>query len=119
MIGIVSTMIDAIFYFALIQYAMFELSIAKGISFIAGTINSYFLNRAFTFKSNIPHTKGLIKHFALYGFSLIINVSTNNLIFNALNGFQDDFSIKIAFLIATTLSVAINFIGLKFFVHKN
>jgi putative flippase GtrA len=117
-VGIVSTAIDAIFYFLIIKFILADISIAKAISFIAGTSNSYFLNRTYTFKSNISHKKGMAKHFALYGFSLLINVFTNKTIFNLLEGSGENFAIEIAFLIATTFSVVINFLGLKFYVHK-
>lgn len=118
-IGILSTLIDGLVYFLILSFAFFEIPIAKSLSFIAGTLNSYFLNRAVTFRSNISHVEGSIKHFTIYGSSLIINVLVNTKLISLFESLEYSYSIELAFFLATSLSILINFLGLRFFVFNN
>jgi putative flippase GtrA len=115
-IGIFSFSIDAGVYFVLISYIGTGLIFSKTISFMLGTLNSYIFNRTLTFQSNIRHDLGASKHYLVYGFSLLCNVSINFYIVNQLADYNNSY--QVAFITATVLSVIINFLGLKFFVFK-
>ncbi len=117
LIGIFSFIIDAGIYYLLISKLDIGILISKTFSFLCGTLNSYIFNRYLTFRSNIRHDIGISKHYLLYGMSLFFNVNINYFIYiNLADVF--DYAYHAAFIIATGVSVVINFIGLKFFVFK-
>ena len=82
-----------------------------------GTLNSYIFNRTITFQSDIRHDLGALKHYFVYGISLLCNVSINYLIYSHLVNNTGN-AYQIAFLAATIVSIVINFVGLKYFVFK-
>ncbi len=85
-------------------------SIAKGISFILGTIVAYLINKYWTFEKKEKSYSEMVKFMFLYLFTLSVNVGINK-IFIMLNA-----SINIAFLFATATSATLNFIGQKWWV---
>ena len=93
-----------------------NISLAKGISFILGTITSYLMNKHYTFKQNKKSITEVIKFISLYLFSMCTNIAVNKLILNIL---PSDISKITAFLSATAVSTIINFLGLKFWVFKS
>ena len=114
-IGFTTVFIDLIVYFLLINFSV-ETLFSKGISFSIGAIFAYFANRAYTFKSN---TKGFLRFFIfliLYLSTLLINVSSNEIILDLLSHVK--FSLIIAFMIATSLSALLNFVGMKYIVFN-
>jgi len=112
-IGFITVFIDLTVYFLLINLSV-ETLFSKGISFSIGAIFAYFANRAYTFKSNI---KGLVRFFIfliLYLSTLLLNVSSNEIILSFLSHYN--FALIIAFIIATSLSAVLNFVGMKYVV---
>ena len=77
-----------------------------------GTIFSYFMNRSFTFGENIYKQGSAYRFVAIYSFSFVLNVFSNALLYEVFS------SIYFAYIIATGLSAASNFIGMKFYVFK-
>ena len=113
-VGFTTVCIDYITYFLLININ-FRVSIAKLLSFLAGTIFAYFLNKKVTFK-----VKGSSIQFflflCLYLFTMLINVVTNEIILEIIYNSQRKF--EIAFFVATSASSCINFLGMKFLIFK-
>ncbi len=130
LVGILNTLIDL----GVLNLLIFATGIAtglgfsafKGISFLAAVINSYFLNRFWTFKSAGQNDKK--KEFSQFfiisviGFginvgiaSLVVNVIGNQLI---VFGISDKIWANIGALAATFVSMVWNFIGYKFIVVK-
>lgn len=118
--------IDCLFYYILSHYI--NLSIAKGISFLIGTIVAYLINKYYTFEQKRKSKSEIAKFFCLYISTLIANVSVNKislivlpLIFKYIS-FLDNFEIikLFAFVCATGTSTILNFIGQKYwvFIHK-
>ena len=115
-VGLTTVLIDLIFYLILILF-IFDVSLSKGLSFTIGALFSYFANRSYTFKSS---KKGLIRFILfilLYVSSLIANVLSNDIILNMLT--HINYSLITAFLIATTISATLNFLGMKYFVFSS
>jgi len=108
-------LVDLICYLSL-MYLGFETSISKGISFCFGAILGYFANRSYTFQSSEAGFLRFAVFCMLYLFSLFVNVFSNDVIIKLTN--QVFGSIIIAFLIATSISATINFIGMKYFIFK-
>jgi putative flippase GtrA len=117
-VGVVSFLVDAFIYTLLISLTALNFNFAKGLSFFAGTLNSYFFNRSLTFKSDIHQSLGLAKHLSLYMFSGAANILVNNYVYSTLEIYDLNFSITFAFFAATISSIVINFLGLKYFVFN-
>jgi putative flippase GtrA len=93
---------------------LLEIHQAKAIGFVTGTIFIYVANRNLTFGAQIQ-ARGSGKRFTiLYTLTLQINISVNAFMLRVLSKLQNP--VLGAFLKATGLSAAINFIGMKHFV---
>ena len=114
-IGSTTVIIDLVVYLVLLNI-IFDTSISKAISFSVGAVFAYFANRSFTFKTSIKGFFRFIIFILLYLSTLFVNVVTNEIILNLIS--QNVFSILIAFLIATSFSAGLNFLGMKYIVFS-
>ena len=112
MIGIISLLIDVIVYILLSDVFLISKSLSKIISFILASINSFLGNKIFTFKLKSYNFREPMKFIILYSVSLIANSSTHDFFLNVFDGF-------LPFIIATIVSVIINFSGQRLWVFKN
>ena len=112
MIGIISLLIDVIAYILLSDVFLISKSLSKIISFILASINSFLGNKIFTFKLKSYNFREPMKFIILYSVSLIANSSTHDFFLNVFDGF-------LPFIIATIVSVIINFNGQRLWVFKN
>ena len=111
---------DTAVYFLLLP--VLPASIAKGISFISGTIVAYLLNKFWTFKKPKRSHVEVVKFISLYLSTLGANIAVNRLMLDfaptvvpALKVYETQF----AFLAATGTSTVLNFLGQKFWVFKS
>jgi putative flippase GtrA len=127
-VGVINTGID----FAVLNALLFSTKIYSGrwlilfnsISFSAAVINSYFLNKYWTFKSqNAEDSK--TKQFSQFLIISVIGISINDAIVyglatftSPLFGFSAQMWTNVAKLFATAASMIWNFIGYKFIVFK-
>ncbi|MBL0702941.1 MAG: GtrA family protein [Sulfurospirillum sp.] len=101
---------DLLTYYMLLNFL--DTDIAKAISFLLGTIVAFIINKYWTFQKHEKSYKEIIKFSLLYTATLGANVITNKFIL-------DTFSITIvAFLVATGVSMVLNFIGQKWWVFR-
>ena len=112
MIGIISLLIDIIVYVLLSDFFLISKSLSKIISFILASINSFLGNKIFTFKLKSYNFREPLKFILLYSVSLIANSSTHDFFLNVFDGF-------LPFIIASIVSIIINFGGQKIWVFKN
>ena len=112
MIGIISLLIDIIVYVLLSDFFLISKSLSKIISFILASINSFLGNKIFTFKLKSYNFREPLKFILLYSVSLIANSSTHDFFLNVFDGF-------LPFIIASIVSIIINFGGQKLWVFKN
>ena len=87
-------------------------NIAKAISFLLGTIVAYVINKYWTFEKNEKSYIEIIKFSILYSITLGTNVLTNKLVLDNTGKLIQ------AFIVATSISTVLNFIGQKFWVFK-
>ncbi|HIT56029.1 TPA: GtrA family protein [Candidatus Galligastranaerophilus intestinigallinarum] len=122
--GILAVLTDTFVYYILSHFI--DLSLAKGISFLTGTITAYLMNKYYTFEQKRKSIKEVVKFLLLYLVSLTANVGVNKTCLlilpsafsyiSFLNNFQ---AVKLfSFLCATGTSTIINFSGQKFWVFK-
>ena len=114
-VGILTVLIDFLAYSISRKY-FFNISLAKAFGFIAGTVFSFIANRNITFRSQKNIWLHLSKFILLYTGTLIANVMINNIILNFIPLFK--LQIYFAFLIATSTSAVLNFLGMKYFVFR-
>jgi putative flippase GtrA len=114
-VGIISVVIDYLFYQLFIQ--SMSLNKSKTISFIIGTLFSYFANKQYTFSNIDKHSlKTILKFFCLYITTLLVNVGTNLMVLKILINYEQRLSF--AFVIATGFSATLNFLGMKLHIFN-
>jgi len=88
-------------------------NIAKGFSFILGSIVAFVMNNLWTFDSSVRLNNTVIPFACLYGMTFIANILVNHLVLNLGSEMK-----LLAFLLATLTSTALNFLGMKFWVFR-
>ena len=115
-VGILNTALDATIYFTLTRSSeMFadHLLGAKLISFLAGTVSSLLLNRAWTFGlRSRPRAAEIARFYAAASIALAVNVTTMHFLLS-LHVYD-----LIALIITTVATFAINFTLSKFWVFR-
>ena len=114
-VGVVNTAIDLGFYVILTRLLFFgnDLVLAKGLSYMVGTVFSFVANRVFTFGIKRPvHPLEIGRFYVSVALALLINTGSTYLFINAFH-FYDLLS---AFL-ATVCTILWNFTSLKFWVY--
>lgn len=120
LVGVVNTIVGTGIMF--LFYNVFKLSywISSASNYVFGSILSYFLNKAFTFKSKVPAGKTLWRfiinislcYFVAYGCAKPLA----RLIFSAASKTVQE---NLAMLAGMCFFVALNYIGQRFFVFRN
>ena len=114
-VGITTVLIDFVIYILLLFFD-FETDLSKAVSFSGGAIFAYFANRGYTFKSKRKGLLSFTLFSVLYILTLTINVSMNELILSVFD--KTKLLIIFAFVVATGLSAAINYIGMKYIIFR-
>lgn len=113
-IGVLSALVDYGVYQALLGLGTY-VHVAKGASFICGTITAYLLNRRFTFDS--AGGGGRLAGFVLlYGTTFALNIGMNALMLAVLP--QIPLRVTVAWVIAQGAATVINFVMLRTVVFR-
>ena len=116
-VGLSTVLIDFLTYRGLLWLDLAGVDMAKATGFLTGTVYAYFANRLWTF-GHKTHASGSVWRFVvLYALTLAANVAVNALALRLLADVPG-IAIQLAFLVATTVSAALNFCGMKWFVFK-
>lgn len=123
-VGLLTVVIDFLLYRGILYIKPFgfeNINIAKGFSFIGGTIFAYFANRFWTFNQQSTRAGSVVRFIAVYILGLIANIVVNHLCITWFKAFFNlaELSIILAFVLATGVSATLNFIGMKFFVFTD
>lgn len=116
LVGSLTVLLDLAVYVALLRLNI-NVDIAKGGSFIAGTVFAYLANRHWTFAARGGWQR-FVKFIVLYLSTLIVNVGINQAVLMYMKGWMPEFAVGSAFLLATAISATMNFIGMRFFVFQ-
>ncbi len=101
---------DLIAYFILLNFLSHD--VAKGTSFLLGTIVAYIINKYWTFEKHEKSYAEIMQFGFLYTMTLGANVITNKIVL------ENTSIVFLAFLIATGVSTVLNFIGQKWWVFR-
>jgi putative flippase GtrA len=115
-VGLLATLVDFLIYRNLVFFSILDVHLAKGLSFLTGTLFSYLANRFWTFGHQSHHLDSLWRFLLLYAVTLGTNVLLNAYMLGWLAGLKH--AVLFAFLVATSISAACNFLGMKLFVFK-
>lgn len=113
-VGALTVLVDLLVYRLLVALGV-EVHVAKGLSFIAGTVFAYFANRLVTFRAP-GGPKVFARFVALYAATLAANVGVNALALALLPATQ--FELMLGFLAATAVSATLNFVGMRYLVFS-
>jgi len=115
-VGALTVLVDFTSYRGLLLLGIMSIELAKAAGSITGTLFAYFANRFWTF-GHTPHHPSSVWRFAvLYASTLGANVLVNSLALKLLA--NNTGAIQLAFLLATSVSASLNFVGMKYFVFK-
>jgi putative flippase GtrA len=114
-VGILNTALDASLYFVLTRWLGFSTlqTLAKGISYGAGILNSFYWNKSWTFKSDAGTVATFVPFVLANLAALAINASIMHLCLNAL-GLHEIVSLALA----TGITFLWNFAISKFLIFK-
>jgi len=115
-VGTLTVLVDFSTYRGLLLLGITSIEFAKAAGSIAGTLFAYFANRFWTFGHTSHHPNNVWRFAALYATTLGANVLVNSLALKLLANAAG--AIQLAFLLATSVSASLNFVGMKYFVFK-
>ena len=113
-VGVSTVLIDYLIYS---NVSWVGVDSAKGVGFLGGTLFAFIANRLWTF-GHKRHAPGSAWRFIfLYLLTLVANILVNSLALKLM--IDKGTSVQIAFLLATSVSAILNFLGMKVFVFKS
>ena len=115
-VGGTTVLIDFTFYSIFVLLGI-NTKFSKGFGFLIGTIFAYFANKNITFRSSHSGVFRFIIFSLLYILTLVVNVVTNETVLYILTFTKTSY--LLAFLIATTMSATMNFLGMKYIVFPS
>ncbi|MDF3886535.1 GtrA family protein [Cupriavidus basilensis] len=115
-VGLFTVLLDFSSYRTLAWLHALNVDIAKATSFLIGTVFAYFANRIWTFGQRAHAAGSFIRFSLLYTATLGANVFVNKMMLKIMANSVG--AVQVAFLAATAVSAALNFIGMKYFVFQ-
>ncbi|WP_281197349.1 GtrA family protein [Nocardia pseudovaccinii] len=113
--GGLSAIVDYGIYSFLLNLIGLPVSVAKSISFIAGTTTAYLINRRWTFQAP-PSRARFIAVVILYAVTFAVQVGINQVLYATLPG--DWWRQPLAFVIAQGTATVINFVVQRLVIFK-
>lgn len=113
--GGLSAIVDYGIYSFLLNLIGLPVSVAKSISFIAGTTTAYLINRRWTFQAP-PSRARFVAVVILYAVTFAVQVGINQVLYATLPG--DWWRQPLAFVIAQGTATVINFIVQRVVIFK-
>lgn len=114
LVGVLNTFVDAGIYYLLSRSGlMHDLVLAKAISYALGVLNSYYWNKAWTFRSHVESRRAFLPFVLANLLAVGLNTWGMHLALETLALPETG-----ALLLATAMTFLWNFIANKFFIFK-
>lgn len=110
-VGVMNTSIDFIVFYILTTFVSFSVVPAQIIAYSMGVINSYFMNRYWTFNVKGGHNK---KQFLLFILVNLVALSVSTILIYLLVKVIEQ--VMIAKIIVTLIVMIINYLGQKYMI---
>ena len=113
-VGFSFVALDYIVYLSLLRL-WFTVDVAKSIGFLTACFCAYVANKSWTFEAtggNAVATRFVV----LYAVSMSVNVGINHYMLQNVGDMNTGF--ELSYIIATSCSATLNFVGMKFFVFQ-
>lgn len=115
-VGGMTVVVDYMIYSSFVLTGVWDTGVSKALGFAGGSAFAYVVNRFWTFSDRSHRAASWVEFAALYVLTLLINVYINDSMLDLTNDF--DYSIQVAFVLATSVSAALNFLGMNYFVFR-
>ena len=112
-IGGISTLIQFLLLTLFVEFKLMPIVIASATAYILSSVFNYLANYHFTFTSNLSHSKTLPKFIVAVSIGLLANTLIFALFFYTLKNYF------IAQLLATGITVFLNFFSHKLWIYKD
>lgn len=113
-IGVLSTIVNYLFFFILYKYYSVYYILASAIGFLSGVIAGYSLNKSWTFEITTNQDRYFYKYLVVYFTSLLLSVMILKVL---VSGFL--LSPELANIITIGVTTCTNFLGVKYLVFKS
>ena len=113
-VGFLCTALNYLSFFILLHFLQFNFLLSSGLGYVIGLLFGYFLNRVWTFRSNVNSLFQKAKYLFTYSVSLIVGLITLQFLVE-----KYGLEIEIANICVIFITTILNFLGTKFWVfHK-